>query len=120
MNPFLEIPIIISGNEVKQKGKGLFAKPEYLIERKEVTLRARPGEFESYHAGIRGGTVIRMKSGGEYISTWSFDEMDTAITSYNDTINAKDNKGRFGNVVIKPRQKPDEVALKPEPKLEKV
>ena len=117
MNPFLEMPIVLEGHEVAVKGKGLFGKTRYYKEHKKAILRARPGEIEYYHPSLVSGTVVKMKSGGSFSSSWTFDEMDQALTSYNQTL--KQNPGKFGNVVINP-PKVDKVALKPEPKLEKV
>lgn len=118
MNPFLEIPIKQSTTKIVSSG---LLKPDKLVtEEKPSILRARPGEMESYEPEGEGVLFI-MKSGREHHSPWSFDQMDQALSSYNDTINNPKNKGKFGNVVINDAPKVDKVEVpNKEPKLQKV
>jgi hypothetical protein len=100
MNPFLEIPITATDSRVTSSDK-LFKSPKVETVTKEVTLRARPGEIESYHsAPFDNGILIVMKSGKEHHSSWTFDQMDVALHEYNGMINAKESRGKFGNVVV--------------------
>lgn len=108
MNPFLEVPVITE--ETKIETSGFFRSPKIVTQEKQETLRLRPGEIETYQSDGENVHLI-MKSGKEHFVTWSFDMFDQALVSYNNTINSKENKGKFGNVAI--TQKPDKVALKP-------
>lgn len=95
MNPFLELPTGADGND------------------KILTVRIKPGQIEYYEPNPSGGTNISMQSGRQITTTFSYAEVDDALTSYVKCI--KDNPGKFGNLAVTlTRPKVDTVALKPE------
>ena len=98
MNPFLEVPI----RTADHKGSPI-----------PTTARLRPGEISYYYDEGEKGCTIVMKSGTFLDTSWTFDQVDTALTSYERTVNDKNNKGKFGNVVVR-QPKADAVVLKPE------
>ena len=110
MNPFLEVPLVVETTRVAVKNN-FWKSPHLVTEQKQETLRLRPGEIETYQSDGADKVHLTMKSGKQHTVAWPFDMMDQALISYNNTINSKDNKGKFGNVVV--TQKQDKIDLKP-------
>jgi len=88
MQPFLEIPKVITNNEQKEK---------------LVTARLQPAQIEDYYPGFYDGTVVVMKSGNSFFTPMSVEEFDNALAGYEKFIKA--NTGKFGNLKLTPKPK---------------
>ena len=100
MNPFLELPTGINDKD------------------EELTVRIKPGQIEYYEPSNSGiGTNIIMQSGRQIFTTFSYGEVDDALTSYVKCL--KENPGKFGNLAVTLTKRklpnPGMIALKPEP-----
>ena len=100
MNPFLELPTGINDKD------------------EELTVRIKPGQIEFYEPCKDGnGTHIVMQSGSIVHTTFSYGEVDDALTSYAKCL--KENPGKFGNLAVTLTKRklpnPGMIALKPEP-----
>lgn len=84
MQPFLLIPIGIV-NSMKAE--------------KQVTARIQPELIEYYYPGFNDGTVIVMKSGNSFLTTFAHDQFDEVLISYQKMVKSK--QGKFGNIEIK-------------------
>jgi hypothetical protein len=106
MNPFLEIPFVVSKARTVKRSKGLFnreteTRTEY--DHKIVTGRVMPGEIAAHHPSAENaGTVIILKSGQSFVTTLSCADVDAARQVYDSMI--KKNPGRTNNLQIIPKE----------------
>ena len=97
MNPFLEIPIIITNNEDSQK---------------DTTAKLQPDQIEYFYPGFYMGTAIILKSGNIILSRLDYKEFDSALMAYNDFITNK--PGQFGTLTVSKKKEENKIiTLKP-------
>ena len=79
MLPFLEIPLLVPGNE-------------------NAIGRLQPNEFACYYPDANRGTVIVTKGGSVFITSLTAEQLDGALLAYHNSLKA--NTGKFGNLQI--------------------
>lgn len=93
MNPFLEIPVCLSGKE------GDDQQPE-----KEVVGRLLPGEIAFHYPGYHWGAIVVLKSGHSFLTKMTSEEIDAARQAYHKIM--KEKPENTANIQLKAKQKP--------------
>ena len=100
MNPFLEIPVKLQSapGKINRLSRLLGRKPEHIT--RVATGRILPGEIAMHYPDGNSGTVVILKGGQSFITSWTAETLDHARQEYTQFVSAYP-KNR-GNIQLTP------------------